>query len=238
MNTYTRFTDTTSSIQSYVYGWNGIIAASYLGYSDSSIQETAFMNSLGNITGTLPNMFIAIFLEASGGELYLAVGSEESSGVSSELGVYRISELVKSGNFSDFSKAVQITHDNPGNLARDGKGGLYYTVYGEEVNSAGELNERYIYHWNGSSSTQVYDSYTEGVYGITYDINNNILYAESGYSFVALVPDSTGRLSMYDNYNMNNAAVIGNSADSSSSSAGKSIISTRAYAEHEGIYAQ
>ena len=217
--------DNSSMYQSSVYGWNGNIIASYLanGYSDE--QGTVMMDSLGHITGQLPNMYVAVFLEASGGELYAAIGTEEGSEASSsELGVYRVSEMVRSN--MDFSKAQQLTHDNPFALTRDGNGGLYYSVGGTDTNEQGEVSARYIYHWNKNNSVRVYDAGTQTIGGVMYDINAGILYAEiyddNSYTgdITALTPNSSGQLQISRMYTANNSTVIGNPPDSSSSSGG------------------
>ena len=182
------------------------------------------MDTLGHITGTFDDFEVYGALEASGGELYFALGDYayyRNAEAASLQGIYRVSRML--GNM-DYHNAVRVISHNPCQMTRDGKGGLYYSVYGgEEMNYFGSV--RYIYHWDGSSSSQVYDigangssAYNGGINDIQYDITNGILYAEINGELTALVPDSSGNLTASHNLgsSVNQWTVAGNPAEGSS----------------------
>lgn len=148
VNTYSHFTgdNTLDEYQEYRSGaliWNGMLVASFTSpYRSDNTREYDFvtMNTFGHISGHITG-FDGRKLEmaaVSGGQLYIVYGTHDAEIAAEdpdELGIYRL----PSGSLS-FSDAVQITHNNTSSAHRDGKGGLYYSLY-EENSQA-----RYIYH--------------------------------------------------------------------------------------------
>ncbi|MBQ7154044.1 MAG: hypothetical protein IJR85_00600 [Synergistaceae bacterium] len=217
---------------SYVYPYGGQVVVTFDlstgtqgGYSDPESGTgyayaegdviTTTMDSLGHITGQVDNIG-AFGLEASGGELYFPLGGGDDYEELSRLqGIYRVSGML--GNMNT-NNAVRVTTDNPNVLCRDGNGGLYYTVFDSGY-------PRFIRHWDGSNSSQVYDAGSNAIDKMYYDISSKTLYAEiiEGYTsgsynvnLSALVQDSNGQFSVARSFgNHSNFAVIGNSADSS-----------------------
>jgi len=238
VNTYT---EGESSYMSVVYPYAGQIVVvidtpqqtSYQGENGTGYGAGAAtikiitMDSSGTITGTLDNFAFDGNLEASGGELYFALGDSDyigSSEAAQYQGIYRVSGLL--GNM-DINNAVRVTSDNPHKMTRDGKGGLYYTAFGTDSSSS---TPRYIYHWDGSTTSQVYvadSGYT--IDNITYDIKNGVLYAEiisSSYNvnLTALTAGSDGRLTSANSFGYHRFTVMGNPVDSSSSSSGGNAV--------------
>ena len=210
--------DATSVYPTFVYPYGGQIVVGFMG-------RIVTMDKLGHITGTFSDFEVNGALEASGGELYFALGDEyyTSPEAVSLIGIYRVSSMLGNMNYHN---AVRVTTDNPCQMTRDGKGGLYYTVWNSEASvSSPSSHPRYIYHWDGTSSSQVYDAGSgsnNGVEDIQYDIKNGILYARicnSGYSFnlTALAADGSGQLTASQTFGTHDTfAVMGNPADSSS----------------------
>ena len=216
-----------------VYPYGGQIVVLIERVSESSgmifwdFNRIVTMDSLGHITGTFDAFSVDGALEASGGELYFALGDSayySYSEAMSLMGIYRVSGMLGNMNVNN---AVRVTTDNPCQMTRDGKGGLYYTVWDSEASNSS--HPRYIYHWDGSSSSQVYDAGSgKGVEDIHYDIKNGVLYAKVfdssygmgyGNDLTALVPDASGKLTASQTFGShNNFAVVGNPADSSSGS--------------------
>ena len=213
----------------YLCAYGGQIVA-YLTQNNSYNSKFITMDRLGNLTGTF-NIEEDVFwipageLAVSGGELYFTLGDNMypyASDAADVQGIYRVSNMLGNMNVRN---AVRITADNPEHICRDGKGGLYYTVYGAN-HLGGAHSNRYIYHWDGTSSSQVFDllSYRAdisniGIRKIDYDIKNGILYAFLENELVALTPDSSGQLTA--SQPITEAlrwAVVGNPADSSSGS--------------------
>lgn len=242
VNTYTHYTDASSGIlESYVYNWNGTFIASFEAPDTSEYEGfdgvTVTMDTFGHITGTIEDATLDMGVESSGGELYAALGESYNGdwyqNNSDDLGIYRISEAVRS---MDTDYIVRITRDNACHIYRDGNGGLYYTVFGSTPRSDSDnsFNVRYIYHWNGNNSSLVYDA---GEYSdideIYYDINSGMLYVEFDYengsdmynAVSVLAPGSSGQFTVsrtYRNAGMMN--LTGNPSDSRSPSGGETIL--------------
>ena len=227
------YTEGESSYMSVVYPYAGQIVVvidtpqqtSYqdengTGYAEgSTTHKIITMDSSKNITGTLDNFAFGSngYLEASGGELYFTLGG---SGISQYQGIYRVSGMLGNMNINN---AVRMTTDNPYKMTRDGRGGLYYTAFGSDTITS---TPRYIYHWDGSTTSQVYDAgsgYT--IDDMTYDIRNGVIYAEildstSTINLTALTAGSDGRLTASNSFGYHRFTVMGNPADSSSSNSG------------------
>ena len=211
--------DTCEIVRSYsgeasdVYAYGGQLIAKVL-VTDGSNGEFYYghinavtMNPLGNITAIFDakqyDYSVHGPLAVSGGELYYALGKSNyylSDFESAFHGIYRVSKMV--GNM-DANNAVRITEDIPGSICSDGKGGLYYTVWNKNSDSLiDSYTVQYIYHWDGTSSSLVYDAGSSSIgdesnsHALHYDISRGILYAAIGGTLTALVPDSTGQLTV------------------------------------------
>lgn len=132
------------------------------------------MDRVGHITGTFDEVSVNGELETSGGELYFALGKSGyyvSDIESNYHGIYRVSKMI--GDMHYYNAEI-LTTDYPCNMSRDGKGGLYYSVW-YNIGSAYEYDAsvRYIYHWDGTRTSLVYDAGENGeADGIAYDIRN------------------------------------------------------------------
>ena len=193
------------------------------------------MDSLGHITGTFDgrqyDYSVDGPLAVSGGELYYALGKNSfylDDFEANYHGIYRVSKMI--GNM-DVSNAEKITDDMPGSICMDGKGGLYYTVWYSEDDNYTTANARYIYHWNGTSSSLVYDAEDKSVgddmnsNALHYDTTSGILYAYINGQLTALVPDSSGQLTVSEQFPVyayysdgNKFVVVGNPSEGSGGS--------------------
>ena len=177
------------------------------------------MDSLGHITGRVNHLTYENPFEISGGELYFANTVLSIDADAQRQGIYRVSDML--GNMNT-ANAVRVTTDNPCYMTRDGKGGLYYAAYAyDSGNNTSSM--RYICHWNGNNISQIYDVGEGGykyIYGMTYDISDNVLYVDIRNSQIdtTLVPDGDKTLMLSNKYIgawQHSCAVVGNPADSS-----------------------
>ncbi|MBQ6738963.1 MAG: hypothetical protein IJP41_11005 [Synergistaceae bacterium] len=178
---------------------NGKIYAVLAGHDEagesSEILEMATFGTVSRTITTLPYTASQTLLSING-SLWIANAlafSNKDAG-----GLYKVTD--------DF-KYEKIASEDVGNVCSDGSTGLYYGVYAQNSSNIGVL--RYIYHWNGTSSSKVFDVETvsedfkdNGVAPIFYDSKNNLLIAGFYYQgtrrgkILALTPDSSGNLTV------------------------------------------
>lgn len=164
------------------------------------------MDGLGNVTSRHERYEHANNLTGtafSGGNFYISLGRDIES-EEDFYGIYRTNGI-------EPANATKVVDGNVSNICTDGSGGLYYTVYESDTDLLGNALTvtRKLYHWNGSTSTLVYDfkNYDESgeniaqyyasindILDIDYDINNNVLFVGLNGRVVTVAGESINNI--------------------------------------------
>ena len=221
--------------------YNGTIYAAFIhqvtdftGNSESYNDRVDFvtMSSLGNVTSrhnnfSMPNSFAGAAF--SGGSLYAGIGevSYYRTDDANKYGIYRVKSI-------NPDEAVRVLEGDIGFLCSDGNGGLYYTLNEEDSSSYGGTSyyasgiSRTVYHWNGSSSEQVYQS--DGSYSyiddIQYDTASNTLFILLHDKIMALNNGSVSQVAAFQAGAVDYFTVLGASPYTTGNSSTPSTPST------------